>query len=480
MNGSTDQYVPDLVRDNQFIDPPKAENYHLSEDLIETVIEYIGNHLSIIPENPFFLSLSFGAQHDPHQVPKEYIKKYEGIYDNGWDYIRKKRFERQKELNIIPMEAELAPRNPGVRSWDSLSFEEKEVFAKFQEVYAGFLTHTDEQIGVLMRSLEEMGVLDNTVFIFLSDNGASPAGGFNGSINRSKVDNGMEEKVEELYDSIDEMGGTSTQSNYPRGWAQVSNTPFKYYKKNTYFGGARVPLIIQWPDGIKKKGEIRDQYHHVIDVTPTILDILDIKMPDVYKGVTQLPLHGKSMFYTFNDNAPSARKTQYFELLGDRAIYHEGWKAVTLHKTGTSFDQDKWELYNVEDDFSEFHDLSDQYPQMVKKLKEKWLEEAEQFSVLRLNPAVAPSITNSSYKITVSIYRERKEDEGVLVALGNFLSGYTFFILNNRLYFEYNYFSKAYTIQSDTEIPNGCVNVAFKFKKETSNSGQGDLYINDN
>lgn len=509
--GFTDQYTPDIIYDNHRIQKPDKENYHLSEDLVDKAMEFMTDHLSVTPERPFFLYLAFGAQHQPHQVPRKFIDKYKGVYDIGWDEIRKERFKRQRELRVIPLHTELVDRNPGIKAWDELTDKEKIVFTRFQQTFAGFLTHTDEQIGRILDFLKSKNQLDQTIVVLLADNGGSQEGDWNGSINHSTYYNGIEESIDNLFEKVEDIGAPDTTPNYPKGWAQVSNTPFKYYKQNTFFGGIHVPLIIHWPQTIRDAGAVRSQFYHAIDITPTILDVLNIQAPKEYKGVQQMPLHGISMADTLtNPDVLSKRRTQYFEMIGHRAIWHDGWTAVTYHEKGTAFNQDNWELYYVEKDFSQKHNLTVYYPQKLIELQKVWWEEAQKYNVLPLDdrtfelltpsyqglltgrsvctfypgmahlPAgAAPIMIRTSYSITIPIFRWNSSCEGVLIAYGDRSSGYTLYIKNNYLIYEYNYVGTVYKIQSATEVPNGYVNLKFKFKKIGFNQGAGMLYIND-
>ncbi|WP_416827950.1 arylsulfatase [Ectobacillus polymachus] len=505
--GMTDQYEPDLIYDNHRIQKMKKQNYHLSEDLIDKSLEFLTDHLSITPERPFFLYVAFGAQHEPHQVPKQFIEKYEGMYDNGWDYIRERRFKRQKELGVIPQDAELVERNPGIKPWSELSNKERILFIQFQKTFAGFLTHTDLQIGRLLNFLNSKNKREDTIIVLLSDNGGSQEGGWNGSIYDSAYFNGIEESVDEMFKKVDEIGGPNVSPNYPKGWAQVSNTPFKYYKQDTFFGGIRVPLIIQWPQVVQDPGSIRPQFYHAIDITPTILDLLTINPPQEYEGIPQMPMHGVSMLDTFTvPDAPSKRKTQYFEMLGNRAIWHDGWMAVTNHERGTPFSEDKWELYDITHDFSQKYNLAEEYPEKVKELQEIWMQEARKYNVLPLHdmpvrkgyqglqegrtlftyyPGMAhlpssasPSITLSSYSITIPIFRLNHGEEGVLLAHGDHSSGYTLYIKDNYLIYEYNYVGTVYSVQSSIEVPVGFSTIHFAFKRKMFTRGIGMIYIN--
>lgn len=508
---SADQYRPELVCDNHYVKPPKKDNYHLSEDLVEQASQFVTDQVSVAPERPFFLYLAFGAQHMPHQVHKRYIDMYRGVYDKGWDQIREERFLRQKELGIIPAAAELAPRNPGVKSWESLTDDEKRVFVRFQETYAGFLTHTDEQIGRLVACLESLGVRENTMIVLISDNGASGLGSDTGSINHTLAYNLMQEDFNDILAHMEEMGSEQAGTDYPAGWAQVSNTPFKFYKNSPYAGGLHTPMIVSYPDYIHDKGGVRTQYIHVSDITPTVLEVLGISIPETIKGVKQMPLHGTSFTYTFSDKiAPSKKKTQYFEVSGHRAMYHDGWRAIARHTIGEDYEKDEWELYHKETDFSEIHNVSDEYPEKLKELQELWWSEANKYDVLpltdtfieafrhvfsdtsrardqfvyypgmtHLSDSASPPVMNRSFSITVPVYRDKEEDEGVLVALGNHESGYTFYIKDNHLFYEYNVGSAIYQIRSKVAVPIGENTLRIEFNKTKDCAGTGSLYINE-
>jgi len=513
MEGETDQFHPDLVYDNHFIPTPNKEGYHLSEDLVDHANQFITDHVSVVPEKPFFLYLSFGAQHVPHQAPLEYIEKYKGKYDVGWDIVRENRYKKQKELGIIPESAVLPPHNPGVRHWDELSGDEQKIAARLMEIYAGFLTHTDAQVGRLLEHLERVGKLDDTIIVFISDNGASSTGRKNGSIDYSKIVEGAEDTLEELLEEYDNLYGDRVSCEYPNGWAQVCNTPLRYYKQTSYFGGTRVPLIVKWPAGnLKDKDAIRNQFHYVTDITPTMLDILNIEAPRVVKGVEQMPMHGQSMRYTFeNPYAESKRTTQHLEMWGHRGMIHDGWKAVTFHQPGSDFNDDVWELINTREDFTESNNLAEQYPEKLQELIDLWWEEAEKYDVLpleniswsditRYNPesvtdrtefvyyggmthigsAAAPPTVNCSYTMTVFCERKDIKDDGVLVAFGNYDGGYTLYIKENKLHFEYNHFRIIYPLEAQGEVPTGKLKITYEFIKEPNTiGGTGRLYIND-
>ena len=379
LSGWTDQYRPDLVVDNHAVPPPERPGYHFSEDIVDQAIAMLEGKLEADAQKPFFLYLAFGATHAPIQVPKRYINKYKGAFDEGWDAIRERRYRRQLELGVIPSESKLPPRNPGDPAWSDLSETERRVFARFMEAYAGFTEHTDDQIDRLLGFLKKKGQFDNTLIVLISDNGGAPEAGLKGNFARSYGD---DTTVAEMYERLDELGGPSTQPLYPRPWAMASSAPFKYYKLWPLNGGVRTPMIVSWPERIRTTG-LREQFIDVIDITPTVLDYLGISAPGAFDGVCQMPMHGKSLRAVFGDPAaPAPRDTQFFELWGSRGIYHKGWKAVAFHTPGTDFESDHWELYNVEEDFTETADLASRHPEKLKELQDLWWAEAERLGAL--------------------------------------------------------------------------------------------------
>lgn len=510
LESHTDQFAPELVYDNHMVDVPEKENYHVTEDFIDHANQFITDQVSITPDKPFLLYLGPGATHSPIQVLQKYIDMYKGAYDKGWDKIREERFERQKELGIIPSDAKLPASDPRVKAWDSLSTDEKRTYVRFQEAYAGFVTHTDEQIGRFISHLEEIGELDNTLIVLMSDNGASMESP-NGSTSFINYLNAFPVDVKDLIPITDKIGGPDVRAAYPLGWAQVGSTPFKQYKTTVHNGGTQVPFIVHWPDGIKDKGAIRTQYHHVTDVTPTAYELLEIQAPDIYKGIKQMPVHGISMAYTFADpEAPTKKTTQYYSINENRAIMHDGWKAVTLHKPGEPFENDQWELYQSDIDFTEANDLAKTYPDKLNELQQLWWSEAEKYGALPfefdrkkarsyLNPNAvnnrnhftyyqgmehlgtyaAPKLQNRSYTITAKVNRPDEKTDGVLVAHGDHISGYTLYLKENRLVYEYNYIGKVYKAVSESEVPAGESTLRFEFQKTGPNRGIGSLFIND-
>jgi arylsulfatase len=474
LQGETDQFYPELSKDNHFIDPPRTpeEGYHVSEDLVDQSIGWLRDQASLTPEKPFFLYLAFGATHAPHQSPKAWRDKYRGRFDDGWDVARAAWFVRQKDMGIVPAGTELAPHNPGVKPWVELSEKEQRFAARLQEAFAAMLDHTDAQIGRLTDFLQELGVLDNTLVILCSDNGASQEGGQRGVMDEMKHFNLLHEDLDAALERLDDIGGPDSHSNIPWGWAQAGNTPLKWYKQNTHGGGVRDPLIIRWPAKVKDPGAIRQQFCHAIDITPTILDAVGISMPDVVAGVPQMPLHGASLMASLIDPAAlRARPVQYFEMLGHRGIWEDGWKAVTHHTSGVPFDEDDWELYHLDADFSEAHNLVAEQPERLKALVETWWREAEANGVTPLDdrgffelfrasrrPGMPTSRRHFRFLPPISHivsdacppvfrgWRNRLDmdhpagGEGALISRGSLNSGMVLYIQNGQLVFDYNDF----------------------------------------
>lgn len=391
LQGETDQFSPELTHDNHHIDPPRtaAEGYHLSEDIVDRSIGWLRDLVSVRPDRPFMLYLAFGAMHAPHQAPLAYREKWRGVFDEGYEVWRERWYRRQLELGIIPPDTTLAPRNPGVPAWDELTANQRIFSARLQEAFAAMLEHTDAQIGRLTAFLAAEGLLDDTVLMVLSDNGASREGGPYGVMDEWSFFNGIWEDIDAIVaDRLDDIGGPHSHSNYPWGWAQAGNSPLRWYKQNTYGGGVRDPLVVHWPAGIPaaERGAVRRQFCHAVDLAATMLDVAGTTMPAQFNGVTQMPLHGASIVPTFADAAaPAPRTVQYFEQMGHRGIYVDGWKATTYHEAGTAFDDDRWGLYHLDDDFSECHDLATEHPERLAELVAAWWREAEAHGVLPLD-----------------------------------------------------------------------------------------------
>ncbi len=524
LGGHSDQFEPNLVYDNHYIEQPKSveQGYHLTEDLVDRAIEFITDLKNVDPDKPFFMYFAPGAMHAPHQAPREWIEKYRGKFDQGWEKWREEIYQRQLSTGVIPEGTDLPPRPNWIQDWETLPEDQKRLFARFMEVFAGFLEHTDYHIGRLLDLLKEIGQYDNTLIVLISDNGASSEGGPLGSINETRIYNWVPFTLEENMKEIDKLGRPESYPNYPWGWTWAGNTPLKRWKRETHEGGVADPLIVHWPKGIKAKGETRRQYTHVIDIVPTVLELLNLDPPAVLNGITQTPIEGTSFACTLDDaEAEDRHLTQYYEMMGCRAIYDRGWKAVTWHRVWipvwerSLFDQDQWELYHVAEDFSECHDLADQYPEKLQELKDLWWAEAGRYNVLplddrasqrfldpRLKPfkdrkqyiyypfgapvgeGAAVNVKNRSHEIIAEAVLPEDGAEGVLLAHGGRYGGYTFYLKDRRLHYEYNFLNiDRYRVASDTEVPPGACVLKFQFEKTGSENigpgGTGRLFIND-
>ena len=503
----TDQWNPELYRDNRPIRLEPRGDYHLSNDLVDHAIADIRDHATSAAQRPFLLYLAFGACHWPHHVPRPYIEKYRGRYRVGWDAIRTERLDRQKALGVVPRGTRLAPLNPGVSSWEALDGNVRRLCERLQETYAGFLEHTDCEIGRLIDQLDWLGCLDNTLIVLLSDNGASAEGGPTGAINLRKHMVYEEELPEIGLSRLDDIGGERSFNHYPTGWAQASNTPLKWYKKDTHGGGIRAPLIVHWPQRIKSAGAIRPQFHHVIDVAPTLYEVLGIEVPTQYQGVPQLPIHGISMAYTFNSDAPTRKDMQHFELLGDRAIWYRGWKGVARHPKGTDFEADQWELYHLDDDFAEIDDLAAQQPDKLREMVELWWSEAGKYNVLplddrdweraaerlrmnqqtryefvadmaRIDRLSAPDISDRSYVVAAEFEQTTPGASGVLLAWGSRFAGFVLYIKDCELCYEYVYSeSLAHKLRAPFRRQAGKARVELRFDHAADRSARASLWI---
>ncbi len=511
MDGETDQYRPQLVNGNELIEAQDVEGYNLNDDLVKVAIQYITDHVSMYPDKGFFMNYAFGTGHSPQQVSEEYIAMYDGVYDVGWDVIREKRYKNQINNGIIPKDTKLGEYDDSVSKWDTLSEEDKKVSIRFMQCYAGFVTQADDEIGKLVDKLKEFGIYENTMIVLIGDNGATDLGGTFGTDSFiGGLTSGYYPTAEQLLAKVDEIGGPNMAALYPKGWAQVSNTPFARYKSSVYNGALRNPLIISLPSKITDVGTLREQYVNVTDITPTVLDILGVEAPKVIKGVEQMPMYGTSFATTFESaEAEETRTTALTYIQGLRAIYNEGWKAVSVHEQGTSFDEDTWELYNLSTDFSETENLANKYPEKLKELQALFESEAEGKNIYPLTEsdtrdmayirhdspakrnkftyyngvgiisvAAAPPVNVNNFKISSIINRNSIEDEGVLVAMGDEIGGYSFYIKNNRLVYVYNRYGTIYKIESDIEVPIGEVEVAVGFSRDSMVTGNATLMIN--
>ncbi|PHJ61848.1 arylsulfatase [Nostoc linckia z18] len=525
LGGDTNQWSPALVENTKRVEKPaNNQDYHLTPDLVNHAIAWIRNQQSIAPDKPFFAYLATGATHAPHHAPKAWIDKYKGKFDQGWDKLREEIFARQKQLGVIPANAQLTPRPEELPAWDSLSADQKKLSAHMAEVFAGFLAHTDYEIGRLIDAVDQLGELDNTLVIYIvGDNGASAEGGLTGTVNELKFFNGVPENLPQLLASYDDLGSPKTFNHFPAPWAWAVNTPFQWTKQiASHFGGTRNPLIISWGEGIKDKGGIRSQFHHVIDIAPTILEVAGVTAPKEVNGVKQQPIEGTSLAYTFdNPDASSHRETQYFEMFGNRAIYHRGWVAAARHgrlpwerTVKGDFDTDKWELYNIAEDFSEANNLAPENPEKLEKLQKLFFKEARKHQVLPLDDRVldrfdvkirpsltvgrtnftyypgvfgipegsAPNLKNRSFSITANVEIPETGAEGILLTQGGRFAGWSFFLEDSKPTYVYNYANAVrYIIQSPEKLPPGKSTIQFDFDYDGGTVGKGGigkLFIN--
>jgi arylsulfatase len=521
LQGETDQFSPELTYDNHHIDPPATSGpdggaYHLTEDLIDHLDLFVRDSVSVRPDRPFFAYVAMGAMHAPHQAPADYLAKWRGAFDDGWDVARQQWFERQLDMGVIPTGTQLAPRNPGVKPWDDLSDNERAVGARLQEAFAAFLEHTDDQIGRVVAMLDELGRLDNTLLVITSDNGASQEGGPFGVMHEMKFFNGAFDTADDMVDRIDDIGGPHSHTNYPWGWAMAGNTPGKWYKQNTHGGGVRDPLVMQWPNRITDTGGLRHQFHHVTDIAPTIYELVGVTPPDTRRGLEQIPLAGTSLAYTFDDaTAATSKQVQYFEMVGHRGIWADGWKAVTRHVAGTNYDDgDVWELYHLDEDFSEVNDLAATHPDKLAELVALWWEQAHLHGVLPLDdrlvtlfgssrqdhsphqslnysyfpprPPLAlshlpmeatPALGGRSFTMTAIVDRSG-EATGVLFALGTENSGVSLFVDDDgHVCFDYNAFGDHTLVRSDHRAPDGPCTLGVRVERTGSTTGLAEVLV---
>jgi arylsulfatase len=501
LDAETDQYSPELVQDNSHIQAPGdfASGYHLTEDLFNQAVGYIKSHIAVSPETPWFMMVTPGACHAPHQAPKPLIDKYTKIFSKGWDATRKNRLARQIELGVVPRGTELPPRNDAVKAWDEHSHDEKKVFARLAGAYAAMLEHTDIELGKLMAFLQQADLLDNTLVLLLSDNGASQEGGPAGFVNAMGPFNLQPESLQQKVKRLDDIGGPDTHSNFPWGWAMASNTPLKRYKQNTHGGGIRDPLVMSWPKKIPTDGSIRHQFCHVSDLYPTILDLIDIKIPQEEKTLSS----GTSFASSLSDPlAKTGKRTQYFEMFGHRGIVHEGWKAVAYHPPGSAFEDDIWELYNLEEDFNETKDLAGKHPQRLQEMQKIWWQEAEINQVLPLDDRfaprfaenaeryragrthytfwagmghlpseVAPDLRSRSYTITATVELHNRIEEGVIIAHGDATGGYSLYLEQGYLIHDLNIGGNHQRLQSNKTLDTGRHELAMRMRRSKSAEG---------
>ncbi|WP_125720539.1 arylsulfatase [Flavobacterium ustbae] len=523
--GDCNQYAPPLIENTQPISPPIDDpDYNLTKDLTEKCIGWIRRQKSIAPNKPFFAYFAPGATHAPHQPPKEWIEKFKGKFDQGWNKVSEETFERMKTKGIIPANAKYNPIPEEVGVWDKMNADQKKVYARMMEVYAAYLAYVDYEVGLLVDAIDELGARDNTLIIYaIGDNGASAEGGFSGTLNEVAADlnSYRPDVVKDALSRLDQIGGPDTYNHYPIGWALAMNSPMKYAKReSSHFGGTRNGLIISWPKGIKDQGGIRTQFSHCNDIAPTILESCKLPQPKVVNGVKQKPMSGVSMYYTFNkanEKAPTKHVTQYFEMGGNRAIYDNGWVAATTHNTRPWLDefkivppdQDVWELYNITNDFTEHDDLAKENPKKLEELKLKWKEEAKKYQVLpfddstvqrmdaktagrpagsigglthltyypgttRVPEGSAPNVKNRSYTITAEIDIPQGGAEGVLVTQGGLFAGYVLMIKDGKPVFIYNWLQEQITtIEGKDKLSTGKHTIKFDFTYDGGGRGKG-------
>lgn len=492
--GEAHQFAPALVHDNHRVEPPAAyeDGYHLTTDLVDRAIEMVEDLRNVDVERPWFLHLATGACHSPHQAPAEWRDRYRGRFDAGWDAWREAALARQVAAGLLPAHTELSPRPDWVPAWSALDDTERRVYARYMEAFAGYLSHTDHELGRLVDRLAVLGELDNTLVLVLSDNGASSEGGPVGSLNDARTWNVLPQSVAEADERIDEIGGPRIHNNYPWGWTVAGNTPFRRWKRETHEGGVADPLLVHWPRGIRARGEVRHQYVHAVDMVPTILELAGIPAPATVDGVTQQPIAGVSFASTFDRaDAAEVHRTQYYEMFGCRALYHDGWKAVTYHPIQADepgLAEARWELYDLRADPSECHDLADAEPERLAELVDRWWQEAERNGVLPLDnrpfsdmvfgrpssvaprrrytywpgrapvpESVAVNVRGRPHSITAHITVRGDEPviEGVLIAQGSVLGGWSFHLLGDgRLVYLYN-LAGYRTYRVEAQVPPG-------------------------
>jgi arylsulfatase len=540
LGGETNQWYPLLVQDNQSVDQPymPEQGYHFTKDITDRALQYIRDGRAADPEKPWFLYFAPGAAHAPHHVPKEWADKYKGKFDMGYERYREEALARQIAMGVVPAGTTLPPMNPYagatgpqgqpwpsndvVRPWDSLDRDEKRLFCRMAEVYAGFVSHCDHHIGRLLDYLEENGDLNNTIIVVVSDNGASGEGGPNGTVNEMKFFNGVIDTIQENLKYVDELGSPKTYNHYNTGWAQAFCTPFKMFKRYAnYEGGTADPMIVAWPKGIQAKGEIRHQYCHAIDIVPTLYQCLDIEPPDVVHGYTQSEIEGVSFAHTFHDaGAPTRKQAQFYSMLGTRGVWLNGWHASTVHPACSGwggFDKDRWELFHLDEDRAQNRDLSAQYPERLEEMKQLWAFLAGKYQALPLDDrtaveviaeerprpgkprdqyvyypdcapvpqGVAANPAQRSFAIAAQVDIHDGQAEGVIFAQGSDIGGHTLYVKDGQLNYVYNWLGEVQQkITSSEPVPSGKHTLKVSFEIEGHDSthsplGSARLFIDD-
>ena len=516
IGGETNQFAPVIHDGTTAVEPPDDPDYHFTTDMTDQAITWARSQQALTPNKPFFMYFATGAVHAPHHVPAKWVDKYAGQFDDGWDAYREKTLAHQIELGVVPPGTRMAPKPAEIADWDTLSADEKRLYARQMEVFAAFAEHTDYEVGRLVDAIEAMGELDNTLFLYIfGDNGSSAEGGLTGTFNETIVLNALPDPVEDQLQRLDEWGGPMSYTHFHAGWAVATNTPFQWTKQvASHYGGTRNPLVVHWPDGIQARGQLRSQWHHVTDIAPTVMEAAGLPFPNSVNGAVQKPFEGVSLIYSFDvPDAPDRHTTQYFEMFGNRAIYHDGWVAATKHRTPWAaaadgpLDQDTWELYHVAEDFSQANDLATSNQDKLKELQGLFLEEAIKYDVLplddrtfeRFNASIAGrpdlmgertsltvypgmhmtentfiNVKNRSHTITAQVEIPQGGGAGVILAQGGRFAGWSLYMKDGRVSYVHNWVGKErYTITAPEPLAPGKATIRYEFAYAGGKPGSG-------